>query len=92
MDVRGDTTAGAQAARSLGMHLQPLEQIELAGSDPKSQAIAAAAKGMMTIANAQIGVYNTSVDQLRQGVQAAADRMTAADQHGAELVNGVRTI
>lgn len=87
MAIRGDTTAGAQAAHSVSMHLPTDTPEAPTGSDTKSTAISTAIKAMGEAWKTEVGTFNTSVDQLRQGIKDAADRITAADQQGAATVN-----
>ena len=87
MAIRGDTTAGAQAAHSASMHLSTDTPEIPTGSDTKSTAISTALQGIVDTGKTETTTYNTSVDQLREGLAAAPDRITAADQQGAATVD-----
>ncbi|ORW12223.1 MULTISPECIES: hypothetical protein [Mycobacterium] len=86
-DIRGNTTGGAAAGSSVGMHLHPEFPPVPTGSDPKSQQIAAELKAFIEAAHREIAVYNQSVDALRAGMTAAPQATETTDQSGADTVN-----
>lgn len=87
MSIRGETTAGAQAAASAGMHLPADFPQVPSGSDPKSAAIAAELNTFITAIRTDIQTFNSSVDQLREGMGAAPKRIDAGDSQGADIIN-----
>lgn len=86
MAIRGDTAGGAQAAASVGMHLPTGLADSPTGSDRKSAAIAAAVNTFLAAARTETETFNSSVDQVREGMTAAPRRVDAADREGAEVV------
>lgn len=94
MAIRGDTAVGAAAAQSASMHLPADFPASPTGSDTRSAAIAAAINAFLKAARTETATFNSSVDQLREGMAAAAERVETADQQGAERVtnSGVVTI
>ncbi|MBU8834477.1 hypothetical protein [Mycolicibacterium goodii] len=84
MAIRGDTSAGAQASASAGMHLPTDFPDCPSGGDTRSAAIAAAVNSFLTTAATETETVNSSVDQLREGMVAATDRVETADRQGAE--------
>jgi hypothetical protein len=90
--VRGDTTSGAEAARSVGMHLSTDLPATPTGSDTKSTAIATTLNSMTKTGKKEIRTLNKSVDQLREGMAAAPRRIDAADQQGAAEVDNSGTV
>lgn len=87
MSIRGETTAGAQAAASAGMHLSADFPQVPSGSDPKSAAIAAELNAFVTGIRTDIQTFNSSVDQLREGMGAAPKRIDAGDSQGADIID-----
>ncbi|SPX88475.1 MULTISPECIES: hypothetical protein [Mycobacterium] len=85
MAIRGDTSAGAQASTA-GMHLPADFPDCPSGGDTRSAAIAAAVNAFLAAAATETETVNSSVDQLREGMVAATDRVETADRHGAENV------
>lgn len=81
--IRGETTVGAAAGRSASMHLPSAAPSAPAGGDTKSAAIGSALKTGVTTDKAEVKTLNSSVDQLREGVVAAPQRVETADQQGA---------
>lgn len=86
MAIRGDTTVGAAAARSAGMHLPADFPTSPTGGDTRSAAIAAATSTFLAAARTETVTVNSSVDQLREGMVAAPERVETADRQGAERV------
>lgn len=91
--IRGETTTGAAAGRSASMHLPTSTPTAPAGGDTKSAAIGGALKTGITTTKTEVKTLNSSVDQLREGLVAAPQRVEAADQQGAGEVerSGVPT-
>jgi len=92
MAIRGDTTAGAAMAHAVGMHISTELPEVPTGSDIKSQAISTTLETIKKVAQTEIGTYNTSVDQLRQGLAAAPQRVDVTDQQGAAEVDNSGTV
>ncbi len=86
MDIRGDTTAGAQMAHAVGMHLPSTSPTVPTGGDTKSAAISKALKSAVETGKTETTTYNKSVDQLRLGLAQDAQRITDADHQGAANV------
>ncbi|MCZ0730655.1 hypothetical protein [Mycolicibacterium iranicum] len=86
MAIRGETTAGAQAGASVGMHLSSDFPEVPTGADTKSAAIAAELQSFVTAISTDITTYNTSLDQAREGMVAAPRRVDAADREGAAVI------
>lgn len=91
--IRGETTTGAAVGRSASMHLPAGAPTAPSGGDAKSAAIGSALKAGVTTDKAEVKTLNSSVDQLREGLVAAPQRVEAADQQGAGEVekSGVPT-
>lgn len=91
--IRGETTGGAAAGQSAGMHLPTTAPTATSGGDTKSAAIGVALKSGVATEKGETKVFNSSVDQLRQGCVAAPQRVEAADGQGATEVaeSGVPT-
>lgn len=92
MSIRGDTTGGAGMAHAVGMHIPSDNATTRSGSDTKSTAIAAVVNTIHDGVHDQTTTANTSVDQLRQGLAAACERVAATDQQGAAAVNNSGTV
>lgn len=92
MSIRGDTTAGAGMAHAVGMHIPNDNATTPSGSDTKSSAIAAVINKIHDSVHDQTTTTNTSLDQLRQGLAAACQRVDATDQQGAADVNNSGTV
>ncbi|MDD4865652.1 MAG: hypothetical protein PHQ28_00490 [Mycobacterium sp.] len=86
MAIRGETTVGAAAAQSAGMHLPADFPASPTGGDTRSAAIAAATTAFLAAARTETATFNSSVDQLREGMVAAPERVETADRQGAERV------
>ncbi|PEG33231.1 hypothetical protein CQY20_31870 [Mycolicibacterium agri] len=86
MAIRGDTTVGAAAAQSAGMHLPTDFPASPTGGDTRSAAIATTTSTFLTAARTETATFNSSVDQLREGMVAAPERVDTADRRGAERV------
>lgn len=93
MAIRGETTTGAAAGRSASMHLPAGTPSAPSGGDTKSSTIGMALKSGVTTQKAEVKTFDSSVDQLRQGCVAAPQRVEAADNQGASVVekSGVPT-
>lgn len=92
MSIRGDTTAGANMAHAIGMHMPSGNATTPSGSDSKSTAITAAVNKAHDSGHDQITANNSSLDQLRQGLTAACQRIDATDQEGAADVHNSGTV
>lgn len=92
MSIRGDTTAGANMAHAVGMHIPSDNAATPSGSDTKSTAIAAVVNKIHDSVHDQTTTANSSLDQLRQGLAAACQRVDATDQQGAAGVNNSGTV
>lgn len=84
--IRGDTSAGASIAQSVGASLSGSTEDRPSGGDTRSAAIAAAVNSFLDAASRETETVNSSVDEVREGMAAAADRITQADQQGADDV------
>lgn len=86
MAIRGDTTVGAAAAQSAGQHLPADFPASPTGGDTRSAATAAATTAFLAAARTETETFNSSVNQLREGMVAAPERVETADRQGAERV------
>ncbi|WP_224189031.1 hypothetical protein [Mycobacterium avium] len=68
------------------MHLPADFPASPTGGDTRSAAIAAATTAFLAAARTETVTINSSVDQLRDGMVAAPERVETADQQGAERV------
>ncbi len=84
MAVRGESAAGAVAGASVGMHLTADFPPVLTGADSKSAAIATELQGFVTAISTDITTYNSSLDQVREGITAACQRVDVGDRAGAD--------
>lgn len=93
MVIRGNTSTGASIAQSVGAALSGNVDDRPSGGDARSAAIASAVNSFLDTASRETETVNTSVDEVREGMAAAADRITQADQQGADQVaNSGRTM
>jgi len=88
MAIRGESAAGAAAGASVGMHLTADFPPVPTGADVKSSAIATELQGFVTAMSTDIDIYNTSLDQVREGITAACQRVDAGDRAGAAGIEG----
>jgi hypothetical protein len=82
-NIRGNTDAGAAIGASAGKPLRTDFPVSPTGSDTKSVAIAAALDRFLDTARVETGIYNASVDTLRQGLVQAPQSVEATDESGA---------
>ncbi|BEL42021.1 hypothetical protein [Mycobacteroides abscessus] len=87
MTIRGDMEAGLQLAGTLSMHLPTDTPAPPTGSDPKSAQTIAILNKIAATHKSQAQIVNTSVDQLRENVKDAINRIIASDKQGADNVN-----
>lgn len=83
MAIRGESAAGAAAGASVGMHLHTDFPPVPTGADVKSAAIATELQGFVTAISADVDTYNASLDQVREGITAACQRVDDGDRTGA---------
>jgi len=87
-NIRGETDAGAAIGANAGTPLPAGFPVSPTGSDTKSVAIAAALNALLDTARVETGIYNASVDTLRQGLVQAPRAVDATDAAGAAGING----
>ncbi|MBL3752918.1 hypothetical protein [Mycobacteroides abscessus] len=87
MTIRGDMEAGLLLAGTLSMHLPTDTPAPPTGSDPKSAEMVAAANEIAHIWKSESTIANSSVDQLRDNVKDAVNRIISSDKQGADNVN-----
>ncbi len=83
MAIRGESAAGAAAGASVGMHLSTDFPPVPTGADVKSAAIAAELQSFVTAVSTDIATYNASLDEVREGITAACQRVDDGDHAGA---------
>jgi len=88
VSIRGNTTTGAAAGASAGMHLSTDFPSSPTGADTKSTAIAGELNAFLKTAQLETTTYNTSVDTLREGLVAAPQAVDATDAAGAAGIEG----
>ena len=86
MSIRGNTSAGTQAAHAVGVHLPAASPRIPSGGDTKSKAISAAIKTTVAASKTETTTYDKSIDQLRLGLAQDTQRITDADHQGAATV------
>lgn len=86
MAIRAETTIAAREGRVIGMHAPTDQPTTPTGGDSKSGQIAAAINAAKRTYGTELDACNTSVDEIRRGLPEAAERITEADQQGAEDV------
>ncbi len=72
-------TVGAQVARSVGVHMEPVEPVELSGSDPKSRAIIAALQDAIDTDRTLVADYNNRLDDARCSIKESVDQQFTAN-------------
>jgi hypothetical protein len=82
-NIRGETAVGAAIGASASQPLRMDFPDSPTGSDTKSAAIAAALSAFLDTARVETGIYNASVDTLRQGLVQAPQAVEATDESGA---------
>ncbi|KRQ23334.1 MULTISPECIES: hypothetical protein [unclassified Mycobacteroides] len=87
MTIRGDMEAGLRLAGTLSMHLPTDTPAPPTGSDPKSAQTIAVLNQIAATWKKEALIVNSSVDQLRDNVKDAVNRIISSDKQGADNVN-----
>lgn len=87
MTIRGDMESGLRIAGTLSMHLPTDTPAPPTGSDPKSAQTIAVLNAIAATWKKEALIVNSSVDQLRENVKDAINRVISSDKQGADNVN-----
>lgn len=87
MTIRADLEAGLRMAGNLSMHLPTETPAPPTGSDPKSAQMIAVLNAIAATWKSEALIVNSSVDQLRDNVKDAVNRIRDSDQQGRDNVN-----